>query len=519
MTTVLEESKIFSDYEGRGRVRSVLLQGEAGVGKTVFIKRWCYQWAARLGIDFLQKISLIVVLEAKKMKGTVEEEIKSLFPSNREEMYQYIETHQNSCLIIVEALDEASDEASSLEPLLDGRLLPSVWLLVTARTNQISVKESKFNRVVELKGLSKDKVRDFCEGSLERFLPESQRSNVKQSKVMDAVGDLQHLIPFEILRTPLLCLITCFAYWYGHTAADWAHKGQETISRTLILDSLVKSLVKRHEDLVKQDLAKQHKGPVKLPVEYHDLSSRSAAYVNQLQLLALWTLLDTQHRNITDTTLEQFQLDQDVLKYGFLVRRYTYSYVNEGGTYHFLHEQLLEFMAAKAIMTLTEKERMSIIICLCAMGKLGTLGFLLGLLEEQHEVGFLVSCFVTLKTPNITAEYAEMSGENILSGHLFSKHYEILTAFFHKYMHDLTVKMMAVKPDLRSIISALKGPADEVKQLRCTPPPDILHSFLKNEPWTTILSLIFALDEILSERSDEEKVQMNAYLDLLPVHR
>ena len=488
--STIEEYKIFASRKKIPSTRSVLLEGEAGVGKTAFVQRWCYQWATRLGIDMLHELSLILVLQAQKIKGCIEDEIKNLFPlGKRDEIYSYINNHQESCLIVVEALDELrSSDASVVESLVSGEILPNAKVLVTGRTNQMPLPHTLFDRVVKLEGLEKDKVDKFIERSVCDFLQEQEEDPMNRTIESDT-STIKKLIPFQMLRVPLLCLVVCFAF-ACRSIGNINDKAK--VTRTVLFRYLQTNLMLREKN----------------PTSKDDMS--------KLQNLALHCVIGILDRNITNETLSKYGLNDNVLKYGLLVKSYTYSFTEEVTVYSFLHEQVLEFLGAKGLLELPNNQRKSIIILLCKFKKIGVLQFLAGLTEHKTDIHFLVSMFVTFQT-NSDPEGLDAAECSIGRCSKLLNMRKNLEGFALDIREALCVGV----PEQTGAIQFLnKLPQLDEKVVRdishqC---PFLFSSVLQGEKGFNSTPLSH-LNMILSDGSDEDMKQFNVYHQNLPVKR
>ena len=491
----IHEKEIFSSSKKLGPARLVLLQGEAGVGKTTFVQRWCYQWATRLGIDMLHELSLIIVLEAKQIKGSIEDAIKSLFPEGeRKEMYKYIKKHQENCMIVIEALDEQQgSDRSSVERLLNGDVLPRAKVLVTGRTDQMNLSEQLFDRIVELKGLQKEQVRALCDNLLSDFYVEMNDQTTKEKVKREADTIEDHIDP-EMLRNPLLCSIVCFAQAKGTPI-----KGKMT--RTQLFCSLLDCLEKNKMDLSSNSIE-------------NDIQS--------LQFLALCYELGCLGDNITEENLQSFGLtEQNVLQHGLLVKSYTYSFdtsLKEKATYSFMHEQISEFLAAKAILDLQDNQK-SLVVLLCKSYNIGVLQFLAGLTSEKMEIEFLVSAFVASET-TCDSEESDAPECSIDRCSMVRNLQESLDEFALKVLMEITLGAQAKQIEIIQTLSNLPKLDERVErdishQCAC---PFVFSLVLQGEKGFDTLPLRF-LDMILSDVLQDDAKDFNIYHRHLPVKR
>ena len=490
----IHEREIFSATKKLGPARLVLLQGEAGVGKTTFAQRWCYQWATRLGIDMLHELSLILVLEAKTIKGSIEDAVKSLFPEGEcKEMYEYIEKHQENCIIVIEAIDEQQgSDRSSVERLVNGDVLPRAKVLMTGRTDQMNLSEQLFDRIIELKGLQKENVRALCDNLLSDFHGGMNDQTTKE-KVKNDADTIENLIDPEMLRIPLLSSIVCFTQVHGARV-------KAKMTKTQLFCSLLECLWKNKMDS---------------NLSYCSIQSD----IKRLQSLALCYELGLVADDITEETLGSFKLnEQNVLQHGLLVKEYDYSFdtsLTEKVTYSFMHEQVSEFLAAKAILDLPLNQKKTLLILLCKDDNIGVLQFLAGLTKEKTEIELLVSVFVAFQTKGDLEE----SDAKECSLDRCTK-FRNLRKCFVKFANDIDDALpMDAPTEQTEVIQTFSDlpKLDEVEgdiSHRC---PFLFSSVLEGEGIFNMTPL-HDLNKILSEVSGDVK-QFNVYHQNLPVTR
>ena len=466
------------------------------MGKTTFVQRWCYQWATRLGIDMLHELSLIIVLEAKQIKGSIEDAIKSLFPEGeRKEMYEYIKKHQENCMIVIEALDEQQGSDRSLvERLVKGDVLPRAKVLVTGRTDQMNLSERDFDRIVELKGLQKEQVRALCDNLLFEFHGEMNDPTTKV-KVREDASKIEKLIDPEMLRIPLLSSIVCFAQVHGDPV-------KTKMTKTQLFCSLLECLVKNKMD--------------------PDLSHYSIeSDIEKLQSLALCYELGYVAEDITKEILQSFELDeQHVLRHGLLVKGYTYSFddsVNEKATYNFMHEQVSEFLAAKAILDLPDNQKKSILVLLCKDDNIGVLQFLAGLTKEKTDIEFLVSVFVAFQTKGDPEELDAPECSIDRCSRLLSMQKSI-DEFASDVVKALLMDTSTEPTEATQMFSILPQLDEKVERDISHQCPFLFSSVLQGEGKFNMTPLR-CLDMILSDLSEDDVKQFNIYHRNLPVER
>lgn len=117
--------EIFEPRAGSSKLKRVLIEGQAGVGKSTFVSLMVYDWAC--GNPNLQQFKLVLFLELKQMKGNLKSDIfELLFPRDfyysADHLFQYIIANQDSVLFILDGYDEVNpSQLQDVEDLIMGK--------------------------------------------------------------------------------------------------------------------------------------------------------------------------------------------------------------------------------------------------------------------------------------------------------------------------------------------------------------------------------------------------------------
>ena len=212
--TTLVLSSIFKVESNKQPVRRILLEGDAGIGKTSLCISACEDWAnGRLFQEF--ELVLLLPLQEKKIAsvGSLSELLKLLHPSQDvcNSVASYLEEEEgDKVLVIADGWDELGEserqEGSFLNDFLLGDLLPFVSILLTSRPSASGPlhQNPSIDQFAEVCGFSLESIKEFIQ--LE-FTDD-------QGKALRLLGQLESNLEVQSLcSVPLNCVIVCHL-WY-----------------------------------------------------------------------------------------------------------------------------------------------------------------------------------------------------------------------------------------------------------------------------------------------------------------
>ena len=207
--TPLAYNELFKGEGRNERIRKVLAEGDAGIGKTTLTISLSEDWAC--GKQFQEfELVLLLQLRHKKVASAVSlpELLKLLHSSQSvcESVSSYLEEEEaEKVLVIADGWDELSEserrEGSFLYQFLFERF-PLMSVLVTSRPSVCAPLRSLpcVDRLVEINGFSKDDIREYIQSEF--------ASNHEKAKRLLEQLEYNPLIE-SVCSIPLSCAIVC----------------------------------------------------------------------------------------------------------------------------------------------------------------------------------------------------------------------------------------------------------------------------------------------------------------------
>ena len=206
--TPLAYGDLFKVENGKRQVRKVLVEGDAGIGKTTLCIAVSEDWAnGKLFQQFELVLLLPLRMKAVASAGSLPELLKLLHPSPRlcDSVARYLEDEEGeSVLIIADGWDELGEsqrqEGSFLYQFLFGHCLMSV--VVTSRPSASAPLRElpDIDRFVEVRGFSKDHIVEYIQSEFtsDQGKADRLREQLEGNPLVESVCSV-----------PLNCAIVC----------------------------------------------------------------------------------------------------------------------------------------------------------------------------------------------------------------------------------------------------------------------------------------------------------------------
>ena len=233
---------IFKPHEECPQPRTVLIEGDPGIGKTTYCNKLAYDWATKeleqgeetsSGGSFPNfkvalslkcrdiKSDVLDAIEEQRLYGTPKEKEEALFKSllwdaiddqllprgvtkqEKEEFFKFVRHNQQGVLLVLDGVDELPMSLlPAFKEIIQGRMLPKCHIVVTVR-HEVGMKVRECcDTLLEMEGFTELDARNFI---AKYFKTESHLARKLLDKI-DFDDNLRQLTKSP-LNTALLCLL------------------------------------------------------------------------------------------------------------------------------------------------------------------------------------------------------------------------------------------------------------------------------------------------------------------------
>ena len=206
--TPLAYADLFKVEGGKKEIKTILIDGDAGIGKTTFCIAVCEDWADG---KIFQQFKLVLLLPLRQQKvasvGSLLGLLELFHPNQKVRglVKDYFEEGEGSILVIADGWDELGNEKCDSETflysLLFGSLYTSVSVIVTSRPSaSASLHHGTFiDRFAEVRGFDKEHIVEYIKSEAD--------NQTAASDILEKL-DSNPLIE-SICSIPLNCAIIC----------------------------------------------------------------------------------------------------------------------------------------------------------------------------------------------------------------------------------------------------------------------------------------------------------------------
>ena len=336
---VVEMSAIFQPHENCPNPKTVLIEGDPGMGKTTYCNKIAFDWATgKAGEDFL-KFKLVLLLRCCDIDSNLSDAIvHQILPSDmqeqeREKFFDFIKHNQSNILLVLDGLDESpSGKLPELQAIIQGStVLHKCPLVVTAR-HEAGIEVMKYcDTLLEIEGFTGADASEF----IQKFFHEKGEQGAKMAQnllgKLKEDQSLKELIA-NPLNTALLCLV----------CEDSEGK-------------LPESKTKLYRDIV-EDVLRRYKKKKNLPQTSEDPIEEHKSQVKQLGSIAWNALLE--NKKFFEKNQFESHTD-DIPGFGFLSWQPGSSRRRPCPQYSFIHKSFQEWFASYYLCCLLLSGEMS----------------------------------------------------------------------------------------------------------------------------------------------------------------
>ena len=304
--------------------RVVLVEGNPAMGKTTFCQKLAHDWSlSRIPSDrWFPKVEILLLLKCRDMnvgianiREAIDDQLlpKDVESSEKENFFSFIRNNQSRILLVLDGLDELKDK-DLLLPLIQGKVLSNIYLLLTARPEMGAKLRRYCDSLLQIVGYSKRDVNSYIE---RYFFNHSDTSLAEKLKRQLAHDDQLKELTSSPMNTALLCLVC------------EETNGIFPIKQTELYECLVSCAIRRY--FAKRGIDLVEDNP----------SERYREELNQLGKMALDSLLEDR----LYFSKEEIK-SKDFLQLCFVTREPSRSKMKPTECYAFTHKTCQEYFAA-----------------------------------------------------------------------------------------------------------------------------------------------------------------------------
>ena len=207
---------IFRPLENCPEPRTVLIEGDPGIGKTTYCQKLAYDWATKQEWDeSFPEIEVLLLLRCHDIKSDIWEAIDDqIIPEDvdkeaKESFFQFIRENQSKVLLVLDGLDEADPGKFKMYlNLVESKVLPECHIVLTSR-DETGKKVRRFcDTLWEIVGFREDDAENFIRKYFKNMehLAENLLEKIRPLDELDEYGELTELLS-NPLNTALLCVL------------------------------------------------------------------------------------------------------------------------------------------------------------------------------------------------------------------------------------------------------------------------------------------------------------------------
>ena len=334
--TPLAYGDLFKAERGKKPVRKILVEGDAGIGKTTLSISLSEDWAReKLFQEF--ELLLLLPLRHKKVASacSLPELLKLLHPSSDvcKALASYMEENEaEKVLIVADGWDELSEsdqqEGSYLYELLF-ETFPLMSVLVTSRPSASAPLHRLpcIDRFVEISGFSKEDIKEYIES-------EFTSDQKKASRLLEQLED--NPLVDSVCSIPLNCSIMCHLW---RTLEEGLPTTMTQLYTKIILNVILRNIQKKYAFKNVLSLTDFNALPKDLQQSFRLLCGFAFQSLEKNQIVF-------SQEELVEFFPEGLALDEKILCFGLLQSAETVLETGHGLSFHFIHLTFMEYLAA-----------------------------------------------------------------------------------------------------------------------------------------------------------------------------
>ena len=334
--TPLAYGDLFKEESGKKAVRKVLVEGDAGIGKTTLSTSISEDWSRdKLFKEY--ELLLLLPLRHKKVAsaGSLPELLQLLHPSSGvcESVARYLEEGEGEKVVIIaDGWDEVSEsnrqEGSFLYQLLF-ETFPLMSVVVTSRPSASGPLHRLpcIDRFVEIKGFSKEDIKEYIKSEF----PSDEK------KAGDLLEQLEsNSLVESVCSVPLNCAIVCHLW---RCLEETLPSTMTQLYTKIILNVMFRNIQKNDAFRKILSLSNFNALPKDLQQPFWRLCEFAFQMMTKNQIVF-------SQEELVEFLPQGLALDDKILCFGLLQSVETVLETGHGVSFHFLHLTFQEFLAS-----------------------------------------------------------------------------------------------------------------------------------------------------------------------------
>ena len=439
--TPILHGDLFKVEENKKPVRKVIVEGNAGIGKTTLCTMLAEGWAEGKILTQFDCVLLLPLRENRVSSATSLAELFKLLHSSekiRASVIEELEEREGEgVLIIADGWDELSEdnqlETSFLYDLLFGDVLPFASVILTSRPSASAPLHNlpSVDRLIEVVGFNTENIKQYIVSEFEQF-PEKASSLIEQLENNPVIQ--------SVCSVPLNCAIVCNLW----------HTLDQELPRTLteLYTQIVLSIILRNVKKQFPDCPIGLNGFEDIPSNLQDTFWLICEFAYECLLLDQLVFSEAELSSRLPEVGDKLQC------FGLLQSARSLLPVGHGLSFHFAHLTIQEFLAALHLATLPNEEKLKVVESHAKSGRFDMVWrFMFGLASKHNgsrsvkvislDDGFMDQCLMAIQLkklalchaafeasdPRFSTKIWKIYGKNLLDGN-FSTPFDCVACFY-----------------------------------------------------------------------------------------
>ena len=211
---IVNMTDVFKSHKECEEPRVVLIEGQPGMGKTTYCQKLAYDWSVE---DISReasfpKVKMLLVLKCRDMNtADIEEAIDDqLLPldadeEEKEKFFHFIRCNQSKILLVLDGLDELSDDhLKALLPVIQGKRFSNTYLMLTARHEAGMKVRRHCDTLLEIVGYTSEDADSY----ITKYFSNHEDPRLAEKLISELKCDSRlRKLTTNPLNTALLCLL------------------------------------------------------------------------------------------------------------------------------------------------------------------------------------------------------------------------------------------------------------------------------------------------------------------------